>query len=119
MRWRATLVLAGGLAGCTLAPGEHVHGHYFGYVRIVAPAGAPEGGVRKQVESVGAWIEVDPASSQLDSAGVGFRKSERLIIPLDCRLAVIVRNEAQLAAARDLFQALEGREACAIDATER
>lgn len=119
MRWGAMLVLMGGLGACTIGPGEQVRGHYFGYVRVVEPAAGPERAERTQVETVGAWLELAPMSPQIDSLGLGLRRAKRTVLPMDCRLAIIVENEAQLSAARELVRSLEGRDACAIDATEQ
>ena len=53
------------------------------------------------------------------AVGVGFRRTERVEIPKDCRLAVIVRNGSELAEARALAATMEGGGGCVIDATDQ
>lgn len=119
---RASLVLSAtafSLAGCVIAPGAAgVDGHYLGYVRL-KPGAAAEGGRVSDVETLGAWLE--PASRTVGpgSAGLGYRRAQRVAVPLDCRIAVIVRSEAQMAEARTLIQSLEGRQACAVNAVDQ
>lgn len=106
-----------GLAGCVVPTGPAgLDGHYLGYVRIVAPPATEPGGRLNRAATLGAWIEVDRTSG--GAAGVGFRRIERVEIPTDCRLAVIVRNESELAEARALAATMAGGGACAIDATD-
>lgn len=120
MRGAVILVVLCSLGGCTIVPGGTVDGHYLGYVRVVAdPDRVTPDMSRSRLESVGIWVEIEPASRGLDSAGLGYRHAERLRFASDCRLAIIVENEAQLSAARALAESLEGVNACAIDATDR
>ena len=104
--------------GCVIAPGTAgVDGHYLGYVRLRDGTNGAAGRV-SDVNTLGAWLETDPATGSAESLGVGLRRTERVLIPLDCRFAVIVRSPADLADARALVQSLQGRQACAINATE-
>jgi hypothetical protein len=105
-------------AGCVVAaPAPGLSGHYVGYVHLRARAPASKTFSAVRIEALGAWLETDAATGGLSSLGAGFRRTERIAVPLDCRLAVVVRDPTQMAAARDLINSLEDG-ACAIDATE-
>ncbi len=107
------------LAGCVIAPGAPgVSGHYLGYVRLQGDD-APTGGRVSDVETLGAWLEPGSHGGAPGTVGLGFRRAEQVAVPLDCRIAVIVRSEAQMAEARALVHALEGRQACAVNAATR
>ena len=107
------------LAGCVIAPGAAgVSGHYLGYVRLQGD-GAPSGGRVSGVETLGAWLEPGSGGGAAPALGLGFRRAEQVAVPLDCRIAVIVRSEAQMAEARALVHSLEGRQACAVNALDR
>lgn len=107
------------LGGCVIAPGAAgVDGHYLGYVRL-KPGESAEGGRVSDVETLGAWLEPASRTGGPASAGVGYRRAQRVAVPLDCRIAVIVRSEAQMAEARTLIQSLEGRQACAVNAVDQ
>lgn len=107
------------LAGCVIAPGAPgISGHYLGYVRLQGD-GAPTGGRVSDVQTLGAWLEPGSRSGVPGALGLGFRRAEQVAVPLDCRIAVIVRSDAQLAEARALVYALEGRQACAVNAATR
>ncbi|RZJ28462.1 MAG: hypothetical protein EON85_08905 [Brevundimonas sp.] len=114
-----TAGLAGvALSGCVVAPGSAgVNGHYLGYVRLKADE-ATNGGRVSDVDTLGAWLEPGSRSGAPTSVGLGFRRAEQVAVPLDCRIAVIVRSEAQMAEARALVQSLEGRQACAVNAVD-
>lgn len=104
--------------GCVINSGTAgVNGHYLGYVHLRDGTGG-DGGRVSDVDTLGVWFETDPATGSAESLGVGFRRAERVLIPLDCRFAIIVRSPADLAETRTLVQSLEGGQACAIDATE-
>lgn len=117
--WIAAVGLtAPGLAGCVVSAGPAgLDGHYLGYVRIVAPPTTEPGGRLNRATALGAWMEVDRTFG--GAAGVGFRRTQRVEIPRDCRLAVIVRNGSELAEARALAATMEGGGGCAIDATDQ
>lgn len=117
--WIAAVGLAApGLAGCVVSAGPAgLDGHYLGYVRIVAPPATEAGGRLDRAAVLGAWVEADRTFG--GAAGAGFRRIERVEIPKDCRLAVIVRNGSELAEARALAATMEGGGACAIDATDQ
>lgn len=117
MRWGAILVLIGGVGACTIGPYQQVRGHYFGYVRIVEPAAGDARAEQARMETLGAWLELAPLSSRIDNLGLGLHRTQRIVLPMDCRFAIIVENEAQLSAARALVSSLKEREACVVDAT--
>jgi hypothetical protein len=107
------------LSGCVVAPGAPgVSGHYLGYVRLEAVDAANAGRVSR-IDTLGAWAEPASATGGPGSLGLGFRRAERVAVPLDCRIAVIVRSEAQMAQARDLVQSLEGQPVCAVNAADQ
>jgi hypothetical protein len=117
--WTIVAVLTGsGLAACFTVPApQGADGHYVGYVRLAPAAGGEGGGGMGRVASFGAWLEMDPASRGPESLGLGFRRAERVVLPLDCRFAIIVKDAEQMSAARELVESLEGKQACAIDAS--
>lgn len=105
--------------GCVVAPGAPgVSGHYLGYVRLEAPDASGAGRVSR-VDTLGAWAEPASTTGGPASLGLGFRRTERVSVPLDCRIAIIVRSEAQMADARTLVQSLEGQPACAVNAADQ
>ena len=70
--------------------GDEIVTHHFGYVKVVTPApNAPDAGVVSLgLETYGLRLE--------DGLGIGFFSDKKLYIPLDCRIVVLVANQAQL-----------------------
>lgn len=63
--------------------------HYLGYVRVVVPqaeAGQPV--YVSDVSTLGIRVS--------DGFGVGFMRDKQVVVPLDCRLVVLVATQKQL-----------------------
>jgi len=64
--------------------------HYVGYVKVLIP---PSYGDAKYIHAV----DVTSVGIQVrDGVGVGYFRDQRLAVPLDCRVVVLVRTQAQL-----------------------
>lgn len=122
MRWGhvVALVAAVSASACVVtAPEAGVSGHYLGYVHLrAAQADDRQAFTATQVDVMGAWIETDGPTGGISNLGAGARRTDRVAVPLDCRLAIVVRDAAEMAAARQLIATLE-HDACTIDATGR
>ncbi len=81
------------LSGCasvgTIEPDGSLVRHYVGYVKVVVPQAAARGAVYTSDVSV-LGLRVG------NGIGVGYSRDRQIVIPLDCRLAVLVANQAQL-----------------------
>lgn len=103
---RLALVALGlACAGCATqsSSGERVVGRYLGLVEVTTPAPAPgrqADVMRRQVKVLGGWLETSPRTGGVESAGLGWRDSRQLVVPMDCRLVVIVRSAEELESAR-------------------
>jgi|GEM_PF-784186 len=63
--------------------------HYFGYVRVVVPQAAADQPVYTSSTSVlGLYAG--------NGVGIGYVRDRRVVVPLDCRLVVLVANQQQL-----------------------
>jgi len=98
------------LVGCTsyTENGELVR-HHFGYVAITTPASVsgPHPLQALEVETVGAWIDVDRRGQNLNTGsggGLGYRFDRREFIPTECRVVFRVRNMEQFKAAAELLR---------------
>lgn len=106
---------SGLLAGCTShADGGRVTAHYLGYVRIVTAPGPPWSGEATNARTLGGWWDVEPNSGRLQSTGLGYRQTERLALPPDCRLTILVTTDEQLAAVETLIATYAENDACAL-----
>jgi hypothetical protein len=120
-RW---VFLCAALCGCAVqGTNETVVGRYFGFVEVRSdpPPGDTASGVRHvRVRTLGGWLELSPDAGGVESVGAGWRSSDRLVVPNDCRLVIIVRNDAELASARALLdtQAIARGELCLIQDRE-
>ena len=84
LSWVAGLFIACLIAGCAFHDGSTTH--IIGYARVVETENSTDGIVLKGVQMVGARIG--------DGIGAVYFNEKRIIVPLDCRLVVIVRNSA-------------------------
>lgn len=112
--WRLTAflvcLLSLALNGCVAVGTGQVVGRYVGFVEVLepAPVAGTAAGVRQtRVRTLGGWLEVSPGVGGVESLGAGWRSSQRLIVPKDCRLVIIVRSEAEMASVKTLLS-LEG-----------
>jgi hypothetical protein len=80
------LVALGGCAHTSAEPGVT---HYFGWVRVEQPRvfGPDEVHVRDST-MVGLRLG--------DGIGIGYEREQRVVVPLDCRLVVLVSSPLQL-----------------------
>lgn len=118
------LVAGSALSGCAVqGTNERVIGRYFGLVEVRSdlPAGDTAPGVRRtRVRSLGGWLELSPGAGGVEAVGAGWRESDRLFVPNDCRLVIIVRNDADLASVRTLLDtsAIAKGEQCLVQDRE-
>ncbi len=110
MAIRGWWLLLLGCVACTSTPEDARRDTlHFGLVRSFAETN-PDGGTIRDVSVIGVWADASPPG-----LGVGYRRRRELRVPLDCRLAVLVRTDAQLAAVRPLLATLaaDGDRPCA------
>ncbi len=101
----AAAVLALALGGCAQTAGGDVT-HYFGWVRVERPRTSDQSVVADHYTSVGLRVR--------DGVGLGYAREQRVYVPLDCRLVVLVRNQAQLDRAIDQLQSTFGRDGLCV-----
>jgi hypothetical protein len=100
------------LTGCasvgTIEPDGSLVRHYVGYVKVAVPQAAARGAVYTSDVSV-LGLRVG------GGIGVGYSRDRQMVIPLDCRLAVLVANQAQLDDAVTRLNTVFGnRDICAV-----
>lgn len=111
--WRALVPAAAALlAGCASAPVVEPDGtlvrHYVGLVKVVVPQAHARSPVySSDVSVIGLRVG--------GGIGVGYVRDRQVVVPLDCRVVLMVATQAQLddAVAR-MPQALDGVKACAV-----
>lgn len=82
-------LLSGCVSSGTVQPDGTLVRKYFGYVRVEVPQAEASSPVyTSKVTTIG--IRVD------NGVGVGFIEDSQVVVPLDCRLVVLVANQAQL-----------------------
>lgn len=88
--WLAVLLAIGGCAtDATVQPDGTLVRHYIGYVRVAVPqAEAKQPVYVSDVSTIGIRVG--------DGMGVGYSRDKSLVIPLDCRLVVLVATQEQL-----------------------
>lgn len=62
--------------------------HYIGLVTVTDPPVAQDGVRSRRVEAVGLSVT--------GGLSVGYVREDRIFVPLDCRIVILVRNQAQL-----------------------
>lgn len=87
----AGIVLLAG--GCTAIDTKHgqVEASYFGYVRVLSPARNARHDdqvMTTHTEALGLRLE--------HGLGIGFYRDNRVYVPLDCRVVILVNNQQQL-----------------------
>lgn len=88
--WVSTLSLTACTPLATVNPDGTTSHHYFGYVKVVVPQGYSSEGQIHSVDVTSIGLQVR------DGVGVGYFRDNRITVPLDCRLVVLVRNQEQL-----------------------
>lgn len=79
--------------GCASKVSIHPNGtlvrHYFGYVRVEVPqADASQPVYVSDVSTLGIRVG--------NGIGVGYLREKQIVVPLDCRLVILVSNQGQL-----------------------
>lgn len=96
----ASVIVATALSGCatvdSVQPDGQTVRHYFGYVRIAAPS--PEVGRPVHASDV-----VTFGMRVRDGFSFGYVRERFVIVPLDCRLVVLVATDKQLNDAMEKF----------------
>lgn len=90
------------LAGCTLFDADTTH--HIGYVRIVEAEGSTQGVTAKAIRTTGIRVS--------RGVGLGYFDEERIVVPIDCRLVIILETQAELAEALQRLESLERNELC-------
>lgn len=112
VRTIAACCCAAALAGCgttaRIEPDGSLVRHYLGYVKVVVPQAASRNAVyTSDVSVIGLRVG--------NGVGVGYSRDRQVVVPLDCRLAVMVANQAQLDEALARLPALLDRSGvCAV-----
>ena len=81
------------LGGCASAPVVEPDGalvrHYLGYVKVSVPQAAAQGALyTSDVTVLGLRVG--------GGVGLGYVRDRQVVVPLDCRLAILVATQAQL-----------------------
>lgn len=106
------VVAASCLGACASAPVIEPDGtlvrHYLGYVKVAIPQAVAQRPVYvSDVTVVGLRMA--------NGIGVGYSRDRQIVVPLDCRLVLLVATQAQLDAAVDRMPAaLASANACAV-----
>ena len=106
--WATALALSGCASVGTIEPNSSLVRHYVGYVKVAVPQTVARGAVYTSDISV-LGLRVG------NGIGVGYSRDRQFVIPLDCRLAVLVANQAQLDDAVTRLNSMFGhQEVCAV-----
>ena len=105
--WLSVLPLAGCAPLATVNSDGTISHHYFGYVKVVVPQSYSSEGQIHAVDVTSVGLQVR------DGVGVGYFRDNRIVVPLDCRLVVLVKNQGQLDNAVDSLKAMGGNNICA------
>ena len=97
---RSSLLLflvAFAMTGCasvaTIEPNGSMVRHFIGYVKVAIPQAAARGAM--YTSDVSVW-GLRVGSGAETGIGVGYSRDRQVVVPLDCRVAVLVANQAQL-----------------------
>lgn len=106
--WAVALALSGCASVGTIEPDGSLVRHYVGYVKVAVPQAAARGAIfTSDVSVLGLRVG--------NGIGVGYSRDRQIVIPLGCRLAVLVANQAQLDDAVARLNTLFGnRDICAV-----
>lgn len=77
----------------TVEPNGSIVRHFIGYVKVATPQAAARGEIHTTDVSV--W-GLRVGSGAEAGIGIGYSRDRQLVVPLDCRVAVLVANQAQL-----------------------
>jgi hypothetical protein len=106
------LLVVASLGGCASAPVIEPDGtlvrHYLGYVKVAIPRAAAQRSVYvSDVSVLGLRVA--------EGIGVGYARDRQIVVPMDCRLVLLVATQAQLdAAVERMPMALASANACAV-----
>jgi hypothetical protein len=95
------LIALASISGCasvaTTEPNGSLVRHYLGYVKVAIPQAAGRGAVYiSDVSAVGLRIASGHDGGIWSGIGVGYSRDRQVVVPLDCRVALLVANQAQL-----------------------
>jgi hypothetical protein len=95
------LIVLASISGCTsvatIEPNGSLVRHYLGYVKVAIPQAAARGAVyTSDVSVVGLRIASGHDGGIGSGIGVGYSRDRQVVVPLDCRVALLVANQAQL-----------------------
>lgn len=103
----ALFILAGCATRSTVDADGRVIVHNFGYVKIVKPPAFP---AKKDINVTGARLI---GFSVGEGLTLGYKDTEFISVPIDCRVLVVVKNDAQLAHLIKDLDLIEKDEICA------
>jgi hypothetical protein len=105
----ALLLAAPALTACAGAPYIEPDGtlvrHYLGYVRVAIPPAAARSAVYDSDVTV-FGVRAGGGLHEERGFSVGYARDRQLVVPLDCRVVVLVRNRAELEHAHRALSAL-------------
>ena len=85
------------MTGCagvtTVEPNGSMARHFIGYVKVAMPQAAARGAT--YTSDVSVW-GLRVGSGAEAGIGIGYSRDRQIVVPLDCRVAVMVANQAQL-----------------------
>ena len=89
----AAFAMTGCASVATIEPNGSMVRHFIGYVKVAIPQAAARGAMYTSDVSVWGLRVVSGAETGI---GVGYSRDRQVVVPLDCRVAVLVANQAQL-----------------------
>jgi hypothetical protein len=101
----AAVALASLLTACANTSGNGVT-HYFGWVRVEQPQTSAREVVADHYTMVGLRVA--------GGVGLGYMREQRVYVPLDCRLVLLVRNQQELDRAIDQLQSTFGKDGVCV-----
>jgi hypothetical protein len=105
----ATLSATPALTGCAGAPYLEPDGtlvrHYLGYVRVAIPQAAGRSPVYTSDVTV-YGLRAGGGLHKEEGFSLGYARERQVVVPLDCRVVVMVRTQAQLEHAHRALSAL-------------
>ena len=89
----AAFAMTGCASVATIEPNGSMVRHFIGYVKVAIPQAAARGAM--YTSDVSVW-GLRVSSGAQAGIGVGYSRDRQMVVPLDCRVAVLVANQAQL-----------------------
>lgn len=105
----AALAATPALTACAGAPYLEPDGalvrHYVGYVRVAIPQAAARSPVYTS-DVIVYGLRAGGGLHKEEGFSIGYARERQVVVPLDCRVVVVVRNQAQLEHAHRALSAL-------------